>query len=208
MSNSSESEFRRLLAALPHYGALKLFNRADEPAAWAVLPDLFECIRSLTPADTKSDQHYREIVRIGIAASTAIMKNVGFELSNSLHSSIWDWIVETTETDNAPLAAAATYSLENLGIPPICVQDQLLKLMQMPPRSHPDWIGTCRAVAFRVLKRLNEQEALLHVGHPAFVDFWEMVTSLHAEAVDSGRPADCPRLQELENELKWLQNTG
>jgi len=143
---------------------------------------------------------------MGVKASTAILRNVGLELSNSLHSSIWDWIVEITESNNAPLAAEAIYSLEKLGIPPICVQDQLLKLMKMPPRSHPDYIGTCRAVAFRVLMRLNEKEALHYVGHPAFVDFREMVTSIHDEWVNSGRPTDCLRMDELENELRWLHN--
>ena len=208
MPDDNESDFRRALAASPLRGALNLLDRVEDPAAWSLLPDLFERVRSVTPTDTRSVVHYREIVRIGVAASMAILKNVGFDRSNPLHSSIWDWTVEVTESDNAPLAAATIYSLEKLGIPPYCVQDQLLKLMNMPAKSHPDSIGTCRAVAFRVLLRLNEQEAILHVGKPAFVELREMISSLRDIDVDLGKPADSPRMQEFEDELIWLNNAG
>ena len=208
MPDGNESYLRRSLASSPYHGVLNLLSHAEDPAAWSCLPDLFERVRSLTPADTKSSGHYQMIVRNGLAASVVIMTHVGFELSDPLHSSIWDWLVETTESDNAPPAAEAIYLLEKLGIPPRCVQDQLLKLMKMPPKSHPDSIGTCRAVAFRVLLRLNEQEAKLHVGTPAFLELREMITSLRDMDLNSGRPANSPRMQQLEDELKWLNNTG
>ena len=206
MPDGNESYLRGLLASSPYHCVLSFLSHVEDPAAWPLLPKLFERVRSLTPADTKSDSHYRSIVRMGLTASTGIMAHVGFDMSDPLHSSIWGWIVETTESDNAPIAAEATYLLEKLGIPPNCVQDQLLKLMKMPPKSHPDSIGTCRAVAFRVLLRLNEQEAILHVGTPAFLELREMITSLRDEYLNSGRPTNSPRMQQFEDELRWLNN--
>ena len=110
MPDSIESCLRRSLASSPSLGVQTFLSYVDDPAAWPLLPDLFERVRSLTPADTKSSRHYRSIVRMGLTASTGIMTHVGFDMSDPLHSSIWDWIVETTESDNAQLAEA-TYLL-------------------------------------------------------------------------------------------------
>ena len=205
MQYNYESEFESASIGTKYWAAIHILGESDDPGVWCFLSALYDGMRVIKRSDSRDDNHFAEVARVGYKAAAAIMNNVGFDPTDELHASIWNWIVNGTESENAQLAAGAIYSLESIGIPPDCVREHLLTLMDRPSRSHLGKTGTCRAVAFRVLLRLDEPLARLNIHSDAYIEFREMVYSLQREMK---YPSDVDRKKQIEAECEWLKTVG
>ena len=149
----------------------------------------------------KYDQFLGEALR----ATAFLVNRFGYDSSNSFHREAEDWIVQSSVSENIEVAAMAIWALGDLGIPPLSVRDQLKQLIESAPRKgpgQPDHPNTCRAIAFRMLARIDRESAYRYIDSPACREFQEALSCWMDEY-----PENINRRRELYSETEWLRNT-
>ncbi|QDT67965.1 hypothetical protein MalM25_08740 [Planctomycetes bacterium MalM25] len=141
-----------------------------------------------------------------VAMSTgAILNAVGFDHSDSLHSDALDWLLALSRAQHPEPVGGAIYGLERVGIPPIEVRDRLCELV-VAERSARDYpVVTTRAVAFRVLSRIDRTTAQDYVASAACREYLACIDHW-VEQLSPDRKAACR--EDLRRESQWLDRHG
>ncbi len=143
---------------------------------------------------------------LGFGAMTMadIVGAVGFDPRNDLHISILGWIVRSTSSSNINVAAHSIYGLGNLGVAHPNVIECLSLLVMSPKRTDEYRCVSLRAIALRILRRLDSEMAAMFVDAPAFDEYAQAV----AHWLDSTDAKSSVTDLELHNELEWLREIG
>ena len=173
------------------------FLQQEELSHYPILPLL---IRSAKTADQAAER-YDDFLLNALRATAVLIKKRGFDPNDSLHSDALDWIVSSSVSENIEVAAGSIWALGDLGVPPSAVRDQLESLIVSDARrKNGDHPNTCRAVAFRMLARIDRETAFKYVGSAACREFRETV----AYWLDK-HPT---WISKLRAESEWLENAG
>ena len=186
------------------FAANKLqFGTHSQLAYYDILPLL---LHSAKTADSNA-KGYEQFISNALRAAGALVNSFGYDSNDSVHAEVVNWIFESNESDNIEIAASSIWALGDLGVPPSSVQNRLEMLITSPPRRKPDNPNTCRAVAFRMLARLDREAAREYVDSPACTEFREAVSSWF-DYYKTKYPNNNNIPQELYYETEWLENAG
>lgn len=141
----------------------------------------------------------------GAMSTGAILNAVGFDQSDSLHRDALDWLLNLSRARNPEAVAGAIYGLERVGIPPIEVLDRLRELMdaERSDLDHP--VVTARALAFRVLSRIDRSTAKAHVASAACREY---LACIRYWVDESPRDLKAKCGDDLRRESQWLDKYG
>jgi hypothetical protein len=182
--------------------AAAIFLRAEGANGAKHLPALLQKCQAI---DTTSvlDRFEESLLGSGAMTMGDIVAAIGFDAQNALHVSILQWIVQSTSSPNINVAAHSIYGLGNLGAPHQEAIECLGRLVTSDRRSNEHEHVSLRAIALRILRRLDCGIAATFVDAPAFEEYAHAVK--HWISTDASKN-DETRL-ELQNELEWLTKT-
>ena len=123
-------------------------------------------IRSAKAADKTAAKH-DEFMLSALRTAAVLVNRVGYDPNSDLHDEALNWIFESSVSDCIETAAGAIWALGDWGTPPISVRDQLERLVVSEARSNGETPNTCRALALRMLARLDREIALNYIDSPA-----------------------------------------
>lgn len=186
--------------SLSDQSAAAIFLRAEGVNGAEHLPALLQRCQALDV--TRVLDRFEEAL-LGFGAMTLgdIVGAVGFDPQNALHLSILCWIVRSTSSSNINVAAHSIYGLGNLGVAHPNVIECLRLLVMSPRRIDESPYVSLRAIALRILRRLDSEMAATFVDAPAFdeyaqaVEYW--INTTDAKIVVTHL--------ELQDELDWLK---
>ena len=117
-----------------------------------------------------------------------------------LHSSITKYLIELSRHSDITIALTAVYALGTHGPEPKAVLDRLCEVITSEKRGDDHPIVTSKAIALRMLKRIDADLASQYVGTSAFKDYRSTIKHW----LDS-EPSEGPEANnELHAELCWL----
>ena len=152
-------------------------------------------IRSAKSADSGKAKH-DAFMLAALRATGFHVNSMGYDSNSYLHREALEWIIQSTVSDNIETAASAIWALGDLGIPPASVRERLELLIVSDARSNGDTPNTCRALALRMLARLDMETALHYIDSPASHELRDVVSYWR----------DCNQLNgsDAEREFEWL----
>ena len=171
---------------------------------YPILPFLIRSARTADPTAKDYDLFLNSALR-----STAVLINKrGYDPNESLHCDALQWFLSSSVSDNIEIAASSIWALGDLGIPPYEVRDQLEMLIQTDARTkNDDNPNTCRAVAFRMLARLDRETAGKYIDSAASREFQNAIAYwLEHYRVNYPTNDNVPR--NLRAESEWLHDAG
>ena len=187
------------------FAANKLQFGVDEMLAhYDVLPLLIRSAKKYADPNAKG---YENFISSSLRAAGAMVNSFGYDSTDRVHVEVADWIFESNDSVSIEIAASSIWALWDLGIPPLAVRNQLENLISSPPRKKPDNPNTCRAIAFRMLARLDREAARKFIGSPACTEFREAVSKWFDD-YKINFPANQNIPQELYYETEWLDIAG
>ena len=119
---------------------------------------------------------------------------------SQLHSAITNYLIDLTRHADVRVALTATYALADHGVKPACVLNRLCELVTSGRRENDHPIVTMRAIALRVVKRLDLELASQYIDTVAFDDYRRTVNYW----IESGSSKSTEVNSELQAEMHWL----
>lgn len=179
--------------------AAAIFLRAEGANGAKYLPALLQKCQAID-ANNELDQFEEALLGFGAMTMGDIVGAIGFNAQDPLHVSILRWLVQCTSSRNLNVAAYSIYGLGNLRALHPEATECLCGLVTSNRRYDDHKHVSLRAVALRILRRLDSGSASKFVGAPAFEEYAKALE--HWIATDASKNAET-RL-ELQNELEWL----
>lgn len=149
------------------------------------------------------DRFEEALLGVGAMTMGNIVGAVGFDSENALHVAILQWIVKSTASANTKVAAHSIYGLGNIGFRHPMAIECLSDLVTSYRRTDEHEFVSLRAIALRILRRLDGEVAATFVEVPAFdeysraLEYWMNTTPESSEDL----------ALELRTELDWLKKT-
>ena len=159
-------------------------------------------IRSAKTADT-AVAHYDSFMLQALRTTAMLINRFGYDPDTAVHRDAIDWIFQSNASNNIEVAAGSIWALGDLGVPPTSVCDRLEELVVAEPRRKGDSPNTCRALAFRMLARLERETAKKYINSPACSEFRAAI-SFWFDDLKNRYPDNANLPQELYNETQWL----
>lgn len=185
-----------------HQAEAALFLRSEGVNGVTYLPLLLQKCRAI---DASKDLDRYEETLLGFGAMTlgGIITESGFNASDPLHDKILRWIIESTQSPNINVAGHSVYALGGLGRDSSAAREQLCAIANSDLRGDEHRDVSLRAVALRLVRRIDPALAATFVDAPAFDEYVHAVEHWIAT-----NPSKNPEAQlELERELTWLGET-
>lgn len=177
------------------------FLRSEGAGGYRHLPALLAACCRVDPERPVLSWDEVTLLNGGAWSMGAILNAVGCDLANSFHRDALSWLMRLTNVQNPQVVAGAIYGLEQLGSPPIEVRDRLCELIiaNRRPLDHP--VLTARALAFRVLSRIDRNAAQVHIGGSACKEYLKCIDYWIDQSSQDRKDA---LSEELFRESQWL----
>ncbi|QEG40211.1 hypothetical protein [Roseimaritima ulvae] len=120
---------------------------------------------------------------------------------SQLHSAITNFLIDLTDHSAIEVACTATYALADHGATPARAFDRLCELITSELRDDEHPVVTMRAIALRMVRRLDPEIATQYVATAAFQEYKRIVDHW----INSGA-SKCEDInRELRAEKSWIQ---
>ncbi len=175
-----------------------LFLRAEGVRGAKYLPKLLRCCRAIDIRRGELDKFQVALLGFGAMTLGDVVCQIGFDQDNAFHIEVMNCIVELTSVANIEVAAYAINGLGCLGTTHSHAFDCLKTIVKSDPRFDEHPVVTCRAIAFRMLSRIDRSLAAEFRDTTAYTEY--------LDAVDSWLKESSPDMRmELIEEAKWLR---
>jgi hypothetical protein len=182
--------------------AAALFLRSEGAKGITLLPLLLQKCKAID-ASKELDRYEEALLGFGASTMSGLITESGFNAGDSLHDKILRWILESTQSPNINVAAHSVYALGGLGGESSAARERLCDIANSDLRGDEDEHVSLRAVALRLVRRIDPILAARFVNTPAFDEYVHAVE--HWIATDASKNAETR--VELEHELDWLAVT-
>ena len=163
------------------------------------LTTLIEKCRSIDPnSDLNRDE--LALLSLGVMALGSFVRRTGFDQNDLLHDSILRWILEVSASPNAEVVVHSIYALGSLGSASQVARSRLIEMLSLERRVNEHEHVSLRALALRVLRRIDAEIAASFCNATAFKEYAHAVT--HWVSTDQGMSAESQR--ELAEESAWI----
>lgn len=176
--------------------------RSEGTAGVEHLPALLDRCKAIDLTNDM-DRHEQSLVEFGAGTLSHIAGEIGFNHDNSLHQEILHWLIRTSSCREIRLAAFAVHGLGSLRVARRESIERLCEIIEAPRRNDENEHLSLRALALRILRRLDQDLAARFVTKPAFDEYLHAVK--HWIATNATQNPDTR--EELAQELAWLTET-
>lgn len=149
------------------------------------------------------DRYEEALLGFGASTLGGIISESGFTAGDPLHEKILRWIIESTRSPNINVAGHSVYALGGLGRDSSAARERLCEIASSDLRGDEHKDVSLRAVALRLVRRIDPALAATFIDTPAFDEYVHAVE--HWIATDASKNTET--LLELERELAWLAET-
>lgn len=179
-----------------------IFLRAEGANGADHLPALLARCQDID-AEGELDRFQEALLGCGAMTMGDIVGAMGFDSENALHVSILNWTVKSTASSNSRVAAYSIYGLGNLGVRHPDAIECLARLVTSDRRIDEHECVSLRAIALRIMRRLDCELAATFVDNSAFEEYERAVEYwMNTDAFQNEDTA-----LELQEELDWLKRT-
>lgn len=148
----------------------------------------------------------QEFVGRGSMKIGSLIRKIGYT-GCELHLDIADWLLALPLCRHSFVAAYGIHALAEHGTPPRQICDQLVEIARSPLRSDEHPHVTMRALAFRMLVRVDERAAEARVGLEACREYADAVAYWKKDRSPETDPS--PEIASgLDREHRWLIARG
>ncbi|WP_145173293.1 hypothetical protein [Rubripirellula lacrimiformis] len=194
-SRLSSSDFRS-----HWWAAVQLMNVGADGLAH--LPRLLDLCERFDHQSRLTDRE-ESFILYGARSSGRIVHSVGYSDRESLHQRVANWIMSLVDSPNIQVAAAGTWGMGELGVPPASISKRLHELIGSDERFDATGKHSLRSIAFRMLARIDRDAAAQLVESTACHEYIADVRQWIAAS--RARPANhYDREPELLAEAGWL----
>ncbi len=179
-----------------------LFLRSEGANGLTYLPLLLQKCQAIDSSKTL-DRHEETLLGFGAMTLGGLIADSGFNAGDPLHTQILQWIIESTKSRNINVAGHSVYALGGLGRESSAARERLCEISNSDLRGDEHKDVSLRAVALRLVRRIDPALAATFVNAPAFDEYVYAVE--HRIATEASKNSET-RL-ELERELAWLTET-
>jgi hypothetical protein len=179
-----------------------LFLRSEGANGVAYLPLLLQKCQAIDSTEIL-DRHNETLLGFGAMTLGGLIAESGYNADDPLHNQILQWIIESTNSPNINVAGHSVYALGGLGRESSAARERLCEIANADLRGDEHKDVSLRAVALRLVRRIDPASAATFVDAPAFDEYAHAVE--HWIASEASKNS-ATRL-ELERELAWLTET-
>lgn len=165
----------------------------------ADLEEIYLAVRRIDLATMKIPSREMGFVSLASSRMARSVKELGHD-GTPLHDAITDYLIDLTAHWDVRVALTGTYALAEHGIPPRRVLEHLKSLVITDRRSDDHSDVSLRAIALRMLRRLDDEIAAEFRDFAAFAEYRHAIS--HWLTTDAAKNPETAR--ELHAEREWL----
>lgn len=182
-----------------HARAASFLLMSDPDQGSRHLPTLIEKCRSID-SNKELNRDELALLSLGVMALGSFVRRTCFDQNDLLHDSILRWILEASASPNAEVVGHSIYAIGSLGSASEVARNRLIEMLSLERRVNENEHVSLRAVALRVLRRIDADIAATFCDTYAFKEYAHAVN--HWISTDRSMSAESQR--ELAEESAWI----
>lgn len=165
------------------------------------LPEIYDACRAIDLETLQKPSKEMGFLCFAMRRMARYVNERGHD-GSELHSAITDYLINQTRHSEITVALTATYALADHGAKPAAVLNRLCEMVESERREDDHPIVTSRAIALRMIKRLDVELASQYVDTLAFDDYRRSVNHW----IEAGSSKNPETNNELQAEMLWLNS--
>lgn len=186
-------------SARDHARAASFLMMSDPEQGSRHLTKLIEKCRSID-SNKELNRYELALLSLGVMALGSFVRRTGFDPNDLLHDSILRWILEASASPNAEVVGHSIYALGSLGSDSKVARNRLIELLSLERCVNEHEHVSLRALALRVLRRIDAEIAATFGDTCAFKEYAHAVNHW----ISTDRQMNEESQRELAEESAWI----